>query len=368
MDHVLKTALKKMRPASAYIDPAIFVREMETIFRKSWICVGRTEELSESGSFIERQLDGESILLVRGQDSVIRSLYNVCRHRGTRLCTEKAGRFNGTIQCSYHAWTWGLDGTLRAAPHFSDLSGFKNEDYPLHSTQCAEWGGNIFINLSKESPPLEHGLNPLMEKFAPWRMKDLRLGRRVKYEIAANWKLIIQNYSECMHCPTVHPALPKISHYMSGDNEPANPYYLGGSMTLNEGIQTMTLSGQTDRAVFSRLSADERRRVYFYSLLPNLLLSLHPDYVVTYTLWPIAYNCTDLVCEFHFDPEEMSKPSFTADDAFEFWDLTNRQDWTVSELSQLGMASQSYTPGPYSSREGLLGDFDDIISKNIDAQ
>jgi Rieske 2Fe-2S family protein len=179
--------------------------------------------------------------------------------------------------------------------------------------------------------------------------------------VAANWKLIIQNYSECLHCPVIHPALQKLSHYLSGENEPPHRSFLGGRMVLREGIQTMTMDGSTKRRLLPGLSADERRHVYYYAVLPNLLLSLHPDYVMTHALWPKSADETEVICEFLFHPEELARADFDADDVVAFWDLTNRQDWYVSELSQRGIASRAYEPGPYSHRETLLYGLDDIV-------
>ena len=139
-------------------------------------------------------------------------------------------------------------------------------------------------------------------------MEQLRLGHRIVYDVAANWKLIIQNYSECLHCPGVHPALQRLSHFLSSENEPANPSYLGGWMDLREGIETLSMDGQRHRPCLPGLPAEEHRRVHYYAVLPNLLLSLHPDYVMTHTLWPRAVDRTEIVCEWHFHPDAMAEP------------------------------------------------------------
>src|SRR5262249_19685670 len=159
-----------------------------------------------------------------------------------------------------------------------------------------------------------------------WKMGDLRCGKRVVYDVAANWKLIIHNYSECLHCPGVHPALQKLSHYLSGENEPASPSYLGGRMRLREGIGTFSFDGAMRRACLPAVSGEDLRYVYFYAFLPNLLLSLHPDYAMVHTLWPRGAGRTEIVCELLFHPGVLAQPGFDPSDAFEFWDLTNRQD------------------------------------------
>jgi Rieske 2Fe-2S family protein len=223
------------------------------------------------------------------------------------------------------------------------------------------WEGHIFLNLSTSPPPLAAQLGGLLEKFRPWDMGSLRVGKRIVYDVAANWKLIIQNYSECLHCPGVHPALQRLSHFLSGENEPAHPSYLGGRMDLRDGIETLSMDGKRHRDCLPGLPADDCRRVYYYALLPNLLLSLHPDYMMTHTLWPRSVGRTEIVCEWHFHPDAWNQTDFGLDSAVSFWDMTNRQDWHVCEQMQLGVGSRAYRPGPYSNREDLLYGFDCLV-------
>ena len=177
----------------------------------------------------------------------------------------------------------------------------------------------------------------------------------------ANWKLIIQNYNECLHCPNLHPALNNLSHYLSGENEPLQTTFMGGRMDLRPGVDTLSMDGTCPREILPGLPADDRRRVYYYCIFPNMMLSLHPDYMLTHTLWPIAPDRTINVCEWHFQPSELARPGFDPADCVEFWDMTNKQDWYVCELSQAGIATPAYVPGPYSNREDLLYAFDRFI-------
>jgi len=232
--------------------------------------------------------------------------------------------------------------------------GFCVDDYPLQSVATNCWDGHIFINLSARPLPFAEHLAGLDDQFKPWRMEELRLAERRIYHVKANWKLIIQNYSECLHCPNAHPLLQKYSHYLSGENSPPGKTFLGGRMDLRDGVMSLTMDGTTRRSCLPGLCDEDRRRVYYYCLLPNLLLNLHPDYMLTSTLWPRAVDETEVVCEWHFHPDEISKAGFNARDAVEFWELTNRQDWELSELAQQGISSRGYRPGPYSNREELL--------------
>ncbi len=348
-------------PAAYYVDPAVFRREMERFFFDRWICIGREDEIDAPGKFVTRDVAGESIIVTRDNAGALSAMYNVCRHRGTRMCEETSGKFAGRIQCPYHAWTYALNGDCIGANGMQDSPSFQKSEHGLHKVSVDVWDGHVFVHMGKNAPALASALAPLPEKFAPWGMSDLRLAKRSAYQLAANWKLIIQNYSECLHCPSIHPALLKVSPHDSGDNEPGNESYLGGRMSLKDGVATMSLSGKAMRDNLPGLSAEDQRYVYYYAVLPNLLLSLHPDFMLTHTLWPRSPNRTDVVCELHFHKDEMQKPGFTFADVQEFWDLTNKQDWKVSELSQLGISSRAYQPGPYTSREGLLWTLDDLV-------
>ena len=347
-------------PAPYYVDRTFFDREMERLFARMWICAGRAEQVERPGAFFIRDVLGESIIVTRGS-SRINAFYNVCRHRGTRLCTASEGVFTGSIQCPYHSWTYDLDGRLIGAPHMDEVAHFRKDEFPLHRLHADTWDGHIFLNLDPEPAPLSSQLGDLPEKFRPWRMQDLRLGRRIVYDVRANWKLIVQNYNECLHCPNLHPALNKLSHYLSGENEPLRATYMGGRMDLRPGVETLSVDGLCRRATLPGLSPEDRRRVYYYAIFPNMLLSLHPDYMMVHTLWPIAPDRTINICEWHFLPSEIARDGFDPADAVEFWDMTNRQDWEVCELSQAGISSRAYTPGPYSNREDLLYAFDRLI-------
>ncbi|QDV34532.1 aromatic ring-hydroxylating oxygenase subunit alpha [Tautonia plasticadhaerens] len=352
-------------PAGFYVDPDQFRVEVEHFFMRKWVCVGRVDDLPARGDFVTRDVGVENLIVVRAEDESIRAFFNVCRHRGTRLCADPSGNTGGSIRCPYHAWTYDLSGRLVGAPHMDAVPGFRQEDWPLARVVVSEWDGHVFINLSGDPAPLSAQLGDLPDRFRSWGMADLRSSERIAYDVAANWKLIIQNYSECLHCPVIHPALNRLSHFLSGENEPAAPGHLGGAMRLRDGIASMTADGTSRRPPLPGLGPEQRRTVQYYAVLPNLLLSLHPDYMMTHLVWPRAVDRTEVVCRWHFHPDALGQPGFDPSDAVSFWDLTNRQDWHVSELSQLGIASRAYRPGPYSARESMLHDFDALILREL---
>jgi Rieske 2Fe-2S family protein len=355
-------------PARYYTDPEHFARELEAVHFDMWLCAGRTEQVASPGEFFVRRVGNASVVVLGTAEGGVAAYHNVCRHRGTMLCKTDEGRLPGRIQCAYHAWTYGLDGRLVSAPHMDQVQGFRMESYPLQRVATAVWDGHVFINLSADPIPFAEHLAGLDRKFSPWGMAGLKRAERRVYELQANWKLIFQNYSECLHCPIVHPQLQRHSHYLSGDNEPPQPTYLGGRMDLREGVQTLTLDGTTNRGNLPGLPEAEQRHVYYYALLPNLLLNLHPDYMLTFTLWPLAVDRTQIVCEWHFHPDQMARPDFDPSDAVEFWELTNKQDWELSELAQRGIGSRGYQPGPYSNREELLHALDRLVVERVEGR
>ena len=360
-------------PRRFYADPDFYRAELERFYFNRWICAGRADQIPRAGDFFTRAVGDENVIVTRDERGDIHALFNVCRHRGTRLSGQPDGHFAGRIQCPYHAWTYDLGGRLLAAPHMAP--DFCKDEFPLHRAGCEIWDGNVFVHLESRRveqagrvTTLAEQLADLPQRFAAWRMGDLRLGRRIVYDVKANWKLIVLNYNECLHCPNLHPALNRLHHYLGAENVAPTACYCGGAMGFREGVETMSMDGRRRRAYLPGLNAAQRQQVVYFSIYPNFLLSLHPDYVMTHTLWPRAHNRTEIVCEWHFHQTELAKPDFHADDAVEFWDLTNREDWWIAEQSQAGISSRVYQPGPYSEREELLWSFDEIVRREAEAQ
>jgi glycine betaine catabolism A len=200
---------------------------------------------------------------------------------------------------------------------------------------------------------------------ARYRLDGLRRAQRIVYSVDANWKAIAENYSECLHCPGVHPELNQLSHYLSGETLSGAGAWCGGSMTLRDGAATMAKSDPPTRHTrppIDGLTEDDQRSVLYYLLFPNTLISLHPDYVMLHTLWPRAFNRTEVVCEWFFEPATMQAPDFDPSDAVSFWDQVNREDWHVCEITQKGMASRGFEPGRYTSEEFDVHEFDVMVA------
>ena len=345
-------------PGRYYTAPEVLADEQERIFRRRWICVGRAGAIAEPGAYVVVEIAGESVIVLRDQSGELRAFYNVCRHRGTRLCEAANGRLSETIQCPYHAWTYALDGRLIGAPHMNEVAGFDKKEYPLHRVALAEWEGFLFVTLDAHAEPLAQAFAPLAARFARYHLPTLRAVRRIEYDVQANWKLILQNYNECLHCPTIHPELSTKLPYTSGANDLVEGPFLGGYMEIKAPHESATITGRACGLPLGELPADDRRRAYYYALFPTMMLSLHPDYAVFYTVWPRTPTTSRVVCEWMVHPASPESPGYNIADAEEFWDRTNRQDWHICEQSQLGVSSRAYVPGPYSPRESIPAAWD----------
>jgi glycine betaine catabolism A len=343
--------------ASWYTSPDVFAQERESIFLLEWLCVGREEAVARPGDFFTTERAGESLIVTRDSAGTVHAFYNVCRHRGTRICERTSGHFQGSIQCPYHGWTYGLDGSLKVARNMADVASFDRSEYPLKEVDVALWDGFIFVNIAGDKP-FEETFAPLIGRFARWNVGGLRTARSITYDLACNWKLIFLNYSECYHCPLVHPQLDKLSPSDSGRNDLSEGPFLGGYSELRQHGSSLTMSGHSARPPIGSVSGADLDRVYYYTIFPSLLFSTHPDYVMVHYMRPVAPDRTEIVCAWLFDPATIAEPDFDPSDVVDFWDLTNRQDWHVNELTQLGMSSRAYSPGPYSNAEGLLSAFD----------
>lgn len=341
-----------------YVGQDVYAAETERIFLERWIYAGRASALAEAGDYFLCDVDSESVIVLRDHAGTMHAHHNVCRHRGTRLVTEPEGTFPKSIQCMYHAWTYSLDGALVGAPFMDEVESFCSDDYPLKSVSVALWEGCIFINLAADPEPFEHAFAPMIGKFTAWEMHNLEVAHRIVYDIPANWKLVFQNYSECYHCPVLHPVLNRLTPFRNSSNDLEEGPYLGGPMRMDIEGGSMTMTGQRCASPLGDLDGDDLNLVQYYTVFPNLLLSLHPDYVLIHRIDRLATDRTRIVCDWLFHKDEISDPDFDPSGAIEFWNMTNSQDWEVSERAQLGISSRAYSPGPYSELESMIAAWD----------
>jgi Rieske 2Fe-2S family protein len=336
-----------MLPAPAYTDEAVLAWERRVVFGGGWVCVGRGADVPEPRVRRAVPVNGDAVLLVRGDDGVLRGFYNSCRHRAHELlpCGATArGRF---VPCQYHSWVYDLDGSLHKVPgpHRASVD---TGALGLVPVAVAEWHGFVFVNADRAAAPIGDYLGGLDERLGPYRMGRLVAAAAHSYEVAANWKLAVENYHECYHCPSLHPQLCEVSSPESGAMYPSTGMWIGGSMTLVDGAETMSLDGRSGTGPMPGLTGALLRDVSYLQVVPNLLLSAHPDYVMTHLLEPLSAGRTRIVCQWLFPPEAVARDGFDPAYAVDFWDLTNRQDWSACESVQRGVGSAGYRPGPLS--------------------
>jgi glycine betaine catabolism A len=350
-------------PAEAYVSPKVFAWEERHFMEGSWLCLGRSEALSHPGDQGALRAGSETVVLTRDAEGELHGFFNVCRHRGHELLDRGERRNNRVIQCPYHAWVYELDGALRGAPGFNALPGFDRGEHSLGSIRVAEWRGWVFVDISGDAGDLADQLGNLDSILDPYEPERLVAAARHHYEIAANWKIVVENYHECYHCSNIHPELCRVTPPDSGENLVPTGAWVGGGMELMPQAETMSLSGESQGEPLRGLSDGQRRQVLYLGLFPNLLISPHPDYVLTHRLEPLAPDRTRIECEWLFPPEVAQREGFDPGYAVEFWDITNRQDWRACESVQRGVSSRGYRPGPLSAREDEVYEFIALVAR-----
>jgi glycine betaine catabolism A len=343
-------------PGPAYTSPAVFGWEMEHFFGRSWVCVGRSTLVGQPGDQAGVVAGTEGMLLIRDSAGELRAFFNTCRHRGHELIARDDSTNRNVVRCPYHRWTYGLDGTFLGGPGTASQPGFDRHD-PDHSlvpVRVAEWHGWVFVDAGGDAPPIQDHAGVLEDVISDYEAERLSLALAHTYDVQANWKIIAENYHECYHCSEIHPELCRVSSPGSGYDFDPSGLVVGGTMELMDHAETMSLDGKSKGVPFRRLSGRGLRDVHYLQMWPNLLLSMHPDYVMTHTLQPLSANRTRVECAWFFPPEAVHRADFDPTYASEFWDITNREDWAACESVQRGVAGRGYRQAPFSDQERIV--------------
>jgi glycine betaine catabolism A len=340
----------RMLPSAAYVSPDVFAWERTNFFAGTWTCVGRKPDRGQQAYAV-----GDLSVLVTVVDGVVRAFGNTCSHRGHELLPAGEADDRPALVCPYHGWTYRLDGSLRTAPYMG--RDFDKSAWGLRPLPVVDWHGWLFVNASGAAPPFQEHIGDLERHVAPYFTGPLHLNATRRYDIAANWKLVAENYHECYHCASIHPELCAVTVTTSGDNWDGPGAWVGGSMGLREHAETMSLSGRSGAGAV-RLPGVDPRMVVYPGIFPNLLLALHPDYVLTYRLVPLAADRTVVECQWLFASPDVD-PTY----AIEFWDVTNKQDWAAVESVQRGLASRHHVPGPLAPNESAIYDWVTMLAR-----
>lgn len=340
-------------PGTDYCSPEIWERERERIFFRHWYYLGRAEGLDEPGDFATFDVAGESIFVVVDNHGGLRGFYNVCRHRGSQLCDDVAGHLRGAIKCPYHSWTYSLDGRLIGTPMVSEDE-IDRSTLGLWRVSVEVWAGFLFVNFADDPGPLLAALaaepeEPLaLERFGP--LGELRVGHRTSIDVAANWKIQVENFNECLHCPTVHPELVAVvPAYKRG--EILEDGRDDGGVGFADGGTSFTRTGKSTLPVMPGFAESEATSIYSICVFPNLFLDISPTSTVATWLQPRGPELTTVVSEYLFRPEVIDEPGFDPSEVVEFNELVNAQDFAVCERVQKGVRSRAFAHGVYADKD-----------------
>ena len=338
-------------PGRYYTDPAIFELEKRNIFEKQWLYVCRAQDLPAPGRFVRASVGDENVIVVRGRDERLRAFLNVCRHRGATLCLTDSGDVGRSIRCPYHSWSYRLDGSMISAPNWQSMAAADKADYGLHPVHLAQWHGLVWLNLAENPPPLDEQVWPQLDyrlggdraKLTRYDLASLVVGKRVDYTVAANWKIIQENFQECYHCATIHPelvdTLPQFRNLVGG----ATATYETDGYRFAEDKASFSVSGDAVLPRLPGLTGSDDRKYYGMVIRPNCFLSLLPDHVIVHRFHPVGPELTTVVCEWLFPPETVA--AHDLDDTAELFHRVNLQDFAASQWCQPNMRSRAYARG-----------------------
>ena len=345
----ISDSLIRTLPGSAYSSWEVFAKEQEKIFEQMWFCAARGSDLAKPGDFKTLQVGRESLILSRNRKGQPRAFFNVCRHRGAKVCSEESGSGKRSFQCPYHAWTYDLDGKLIAAPNLTKMPDVGREEYGLHKVHVREWLGYIWVCLADEPPSFEDTAMGAVrsrlgdiESIDHYSVETLEIGKRITYDVKANWKLIVENFMECYHCATIHPELTEVlPEFADGF---AAQYFVGHGALFGEDVKGFTVDGSEGLDKIPGVTEDQDRRYYAVTIRPNVFVNLVPDHVIFHRMFPMAPDRTIVECDWLYLPEVVAA-GVDLEKSVRLFDLVNRQDFEACELCQSVTDSKKYAQG-----------------------
>jgi glycine betaine catabolism A len=334
---------------SYYTDPDVFEREQQAIFEGDWLCVARSGDIGQPGQFQTVQAGRESVLVVRQRDGGLRALLNVCRHRGARVCAEESGQVSRYLRCPYHAWSYELDGRLAAAPNLARMPDIDRSERGLVAVAAREWLGYVWVCLAEAPPSFEErvmgavsGRLGTVAAIDAYRLESLAVGRRIVYDVAANWKLIVENFMECYHCAAIHPELVGVLPEFAGGY--AAQYYVGHGAAFADRVAGFTVDGSEGFGRLPGLSDEQDRKYYAITIRPQVFINLVPDHAIVHRMTPLGPGRTTVVCDWLFSPDVIASDADLSL-SVELFDRVNRQDFDACARTQPSMSSRVYRDG-----------------------
>lgn len=357
-----------------YTSPEVFAAEQERIFENTWFCAVRSSDLALAGKFKKVQVGRESVLLVRGRDGLLRAFLNICRHRGAQLCTESEGEVKRTLRCPYHSWTYALDGKLVAAPNIGTLTddagaAIDRYQYGLVPVALTEWLGYAWVCLSDTPPPFEDVIAEATRTLGDadtinrYGIGGLDVGHRVVYDVAANWKLIVENFMECYHCSSIHPELVDVvPEFARGVAAQAN---IGRGAEFGSEVAGFTVDGSAGFDRLPGITDEQDRRYYAITVKPTVFVNLVPDHVIFHRMYPLAADRTVVECDWLYTGEVLGAASDVSR-SVELFHRVNMQDFEACERTQPAMSSRAYrSGGVLVPAEHHIADFHDWVVSRL---
>lgn len=343
-------------PADWYTDPAVYAEEQRRIFRHSWQYVGLTQDVAEPGAFFTCQVGPVPVIVARDNAGELRALVNVCRHRGAELVSETCG-VRKALQCPYHAWTYGLDGELKAAPGMREEPGFDRSEFGLTRLPVETWGPFIFVNPDPNAPPLNSVLAELPGLVADTglRLNDVKRRVRHHYDIAANWKVVVDNYLECYHCPVAHPGFMALID--------TNDYVITEYEYFSTQTGALKQSEPGDPKLYD--TTGEVKDGFYAFLWPNFTINIYPGPgILSINLFlPLAVGKTRAIFEYCF-VDEVSKAD--EDDFVKFIDQVQVEDVVLCEMVQRGLSTGYLERGKLMlKQESALRHFQTLVARAL---
>ena len=357
----MTTEVRHTLPAPDYYTPETYAREQEQLWYRQWVYAGRAELVASPGDFLTVDIAGQSILVTRNDEGGLKAFYNVCSHRGAQLCDDTRGTTKAVFQCPYHAWCYDLNGALVATPRVGE----DEVDRPtlgLKPVHIETWQGFMFVNLDRGAvTPLREALDghydsPL--RFEKHEMDQLVTVHRTESVVGANWKIIIENYNECLHCPIVHPELvqvvPTYKKGETGDRSRAD-----GGVALITGGTSYSDDPRARRAVLPGMNEEMAHSIYGSQVFPNMFIDIAGSNVVATRLVPEGPTQTRVLTEYLFLPEDIAEPDFDHQPVVDFCELVAGQDYAVSERVQRGITSRGFAHGVYPLKDDYVHQFNE---------
>ena len=361
--------IRETLPGAAYHSEETYRIDQERVFYRNWIYVGRAERLPKPGSWIRVEIGGESLLVVRGKDDQIRGFYNVCRHRGSRICDDEQGFARTHLRCPYHAWGYALDGRLVTTPMI-EKEEIDRETTSLWPVHLDVWEGFVFVNLSREEPRplLEHLADQQDEplRLARFGLADLRIGHITTNEVQANWKIVLENYNECLHCPTIHPELVAVvPAYRKG-----NIFESGredGGVSLADGRTAMVTDPRLRLPLLPGFKGQGDPEAYYGAgVYPTMFLDIDGSTCLATAVFPTGPRSCRLVTEYLFSPEAFEDPDFDPSPVVQFNELVTRQDGEACERVQRGVTSRAFDHGVFPAKDSWVHRFDQRYLRDVE--